>query len=494
MKKLFVLILLMFLSVLVLLSFTEETYAYTNPINELYGLGYSVDAGDGMYADPLSVRIGAPIFDETWLSNLTLNSIAVNQTTTNVISSYSFRGVSKEFSTSAGSYVALNGSYDLFTFGMARGFGMNLEAIYESYYSQYFYYKTMDVKRFSLALPNYSSNIAMYKQNLHPDFVANLTKLSNGQLSYSEFYNIYGTHVIANAVYGGRLEMFYSVLSNQKEFTTSVQGEIFNQLELGIIGFGSASSSADFSVNQVNGLSEIGSTFLYKGVAIGGIPFDSAYQDEFSTRYSTWLSSIVDNEVLIGYGNNGLIPLYYFVPDHLSNVGYGLSMEMNSYLSSKTQQYANIFESGEAFGNTYATAEKTLRTQEFLITDSGRFNQPYDLIDFANTYGIDLQVMRLLGYNSVDVIIKLNVREVHDGYQYIFLYDGDSNSANLLGSRMFEHGGSKKNTNWQIHSFAFSGIPLTVNLQQMVIRYGASGSFSDDWINKDLKVQFVFRK
>jgi len=116
------------------------------------------------------------------------------------------------------------------------------------------------------------------------------------------------------------------------------------------------------------------------------------------------------------------------------------------------------------------------------------------LIDFINSYGIDLQIMRLLGYNSVEVKIDLNVREVADGYQYIFLYDGASTYANLLSEQRFEHSPNVKNTTWGVHSFDFTGIPLTTDLQQLVIRYGASGLFSDDWINKDLKVQFIFTK
>ncbi|MBU1093975.1 MAG: hypothetical protein KKH01_05895 [Firmicutes bacterium] len=494
MKKVLISSLFMVLCFFGVLSVSGKTYAYTNPINQIYGLGYSVDAGEGTYADPLSVKISAPIFNESWLSSLTLNRIDINQTIPNVISQSTFRDVSMAFSANAGSYWSLSGSYDLFTLGLAKGFSMNLESTYESYYSQHFFYKTLDVKRYSLALPNYASNISMYKQNLHPDFIANLEKLQNNQMSYSDFYNIYGTHVIANSVYGGRLEMFYSILSNQKEFTSTVRNEIFDQLQLGIIGLGSASASANFSISQINGLTTSGSEYLFKGIAIGGQPFDVSYQDQFSTNYSNWLSSIDGDEVMISYGEDGLIPLYNFVPEYLSNVGYGLAMEMNNYLSSKTVQYSSIFNAAEGFGNTFSTDQKVLRAAEYTITDSGRFYQSYDLIDFINSYGIDLQIMRLLGYNNVEVKIDLNVREVADGYQYIFLYDGTSTYANLLREQRFEHSPNVKNTTWGVHSFDFTGIPLTTDLQQLVIRYGASGLFSDDWINKDLKVQFIFTK
>ena len=110
MKKVLISSLFMVLCFFGVLSVSGKTYAYTNPVNQIYGLGYSVDAGEGTYADPLSVKISAPIFNESWLSSLTLNRIDINQTIPNVISQSTFRDVSMAFSANAGSYWSLSGS------------------------------------------------------------------------------------------------------------------------------------------------------------------------------------------------------------------------------------------------------------------------------------------------------------------------------------------------------------------------------------------------
>lgn len=478
---------------------SAQTYAYDNPIMEVYGIGYSVDAGKSTFADPEGIKVGSPIFDETWLRNLPLNRIDINTSSVTVYSSTQYRDVAKKFSLRTGSKYTLDGAYDMFSFGLAYGFGSDFESTYELYYSQYYYYKFLEIKRYSLSMPNYSCDLSEYKQHLHPNFLNSIEKLRKGQMSYTQFINAYGTHVVGNAVFGGRLELFYSVLSNQVKYTTLVQKNIRDEISGSIVGLGSASSSVNFSFDSLEGFTNDGSTFLFRGKAIGGNPFDVTIQENYAVCYQNWLHSIVGQEVVIGYGQDGLIPIYDFVPDNpiYHNVKYGIQQAIINYLTQKTNEYSNIFNPGEAFDSTYTTVFKTISRNEpeYKITDSGRFKQKCDVIDIASEYGISLSILKLLGYNKISRIkITLDVKEEDDGYQYLFLYNGASDSSELLKEIKFEHGSGYKNKNYLTHTFYVYNINLSKLDDILVVRYGASGNWEDTWKNKNLKIEFTFSK
>ena len=79
-----------------------------------------------------------------------------------------------------------------------------------------------------------------------------------------------------------------------------------------------------------------------------------------------------------------------------------------------------------------------------------------------------------LGYYWLEVIVTLTAREVHDGYQYLFLYNtsecqssaesllenfipkaGDSIKQGMLFKEQFEIGPGYKKTSWEERSFRF---------------------------------------
>jgi hypothetical protein len=492
MKKCFILLFLVSL-VYVLCFGTASASAYDNPITKVYGIGYSIDAGDCSFADSEAIKVGSPILDESWLATVPLNRVEINSTEANQLFSTSFREVSSQFSQNAGSYVSISG-YDLFPFGLAYGFNLSHQAKYQSYYSHYYYYKYLVIKRYSLSLPNYSSNLNLYKQHLHPDFLNYIIKLNNGQMTYNDFIRIYGTHVIANAIFGGRLELFYSVLSNEVVFNSTIQEEIKTEIESSIIGFGDMQSSSNFKYTDIQNLTTHASTSLFRGKAIGGTPFDVTQQNSYSTNYANWMSSINDNEVVVGYGQNGLIPLYLFVPDNYSNVAAGLKQAINTYLTNQTKYYSNLFKAGAIYGSSYATEQIFLRSEEYTITDSGRFKQKYDEFSFYDLYAKKIAIMKLLGYKKVNIKISMQVREVDDGYQYVFAYNGRGENDTLLKELRFEHTPGKKDTQYRYHDLTLSNIDLSQITDKIVLRYGASGNFEDTWKNRNLTIQLVFRK
>lgn len=176
---------------------------------------------------------------------------------------------------------------------------------------------------------------------------------------------------------------------------------------------------------------------------------------------------------------------------------------------------SNITKTQEKQGTAYAKwivvkdfAEYTARTHEATITDSGRSKQQMDIVRISSDYNVlDLQ---RAGYKNLLISIDLQIREIDDGYQYVFLYrdqyctDSSVDSLldiydkyifgetkedpSLLYMYKYEHGPGYENTNWSKVSFEVE-IPLTSLVNDLYLRYGASGKNDDDWRNKEINLK-----
>ncbi|MDR1802460.1 MAG: hypothetical protein LBQ94_02535 [Treponema sp.] len=147
---------------------------------------------------------------------------------------------------------------------------------------------------------------------------------------------------------------------------------------------------------------------------------------------------------------------------------------------------------------TYSTDFVMIRTETKKITDSGRFNQPIDVVNL-NSFGLNLSTMKQEGYKTISFYIQLNVREIEDGYQYLFLFSSPRESNDYyIAELQFEHSKGSKDSNWWVHyesELYFENVSIDkFTNNEFVIRYGASGVVEDTWENKDLKIKLVFKR
>ena len=150
----------------------------------------------------------------------------------------------------------------------------------------------------------------------------------------------------------------------------------------------------------------------------------------------------------------------------------------------------------------------TVRTETAKITDSGRASQKMDVLLLSDYFDVDAAVSA--GYTKLSVTFTFDVRELDDGYQYVFFYADKNCKGNsffdkvvdefydpadpsLLYEYRLEHGGSKKNTSWGSHTFTTT-LKLSRLIDDLYIRYGASGKYNDDWENKNIVVTFQLVK
>lgn len=146
----------------------------------------------------------------------------------------------------------------------------------------------------------------------------------------------------------------------------------------------------------------------------------------------------------------------------------------------------------------------TIRTETAKITDSGRAGQKMDKVLLSNYFNVKSAYNA--GYTKLHITYTFDVRELDDGYQYVFFYADtnckgnnfldkiidevyDPQDPSLLYEYRLEHGGSKKNTKWGTHTFSTT-IKMSRLKDDLYIRYGASGKYDDDWENKNVVVTF----
>ena len=150
----------------------------------------------------------------------------------------------------------------------------------------------------------------------------------------------------------------------------------------------------------------------------------------------------------------------------------------------------------------------SIRASEKTITDDGVgnknekavLNQPYDTVSFSEFGITDLEALSQQGYKGISFYIRLEVREINDGYQWIFLYSEDKE----IGNVRFDHsGGAYKNWRDVLENYKdkyepglkFENAEIDrFKDNQFTIRYAASGDGDDTWENRNLRIKIKFLK
>lgn len=150
-----------------------------------------------------------------------------------------------------------------------------------------------------------------------------------------------------------------------------------------------------------------------------------------------------------------------------------------------------------------------VRDYEVTITDSGRKNQQLDIVELSRGGEYTLLDLERAGFTYIDVEITLDIKEVDDGYQYVFLYrdsqlpddqmdlmefydkyvfgEATDEDPSLLHPFKYEHGAGEKDTSWDRVTFKKS-LRISDLKNDLYIRYGASGKNDDTWRNKNVVV------
>jgi hypothetical protein len=322
------------------------------------------------------------------------------------------------------------------------------------------------------------------------DYFTSTFKTDIANMSAEQLIAKYGTHFIKRCYWGGTAEFNYSYSGTELTSANAVSAAVE-------ASYGAVSGSVNIGREQER--KELNENSKFYAKTVGGENTSIMGIDDFGAKYETWVNSIQNQPDIcaIGNFNDCFIPLWDLVAQVDSSKAVAVENEFQLQLAERGSQLASFVYN---YVVPEQTALQTVFEDEKTINDNGVLSNSYDVINFSD-FGIDLAAAKEQGYKSLTFYIRLNVAEVNDGYQYIYMYsspvaDGkyDCGTPNS-GTNRFEHTHGSKDSSWGIHEFKFENVDINRFTEGLfVIRYDASGDGGDDWKRGTGQVQITVNK
>lgn len=481
-----------------------KTHSLKAAAPNIIGLGYSFNFVKDNYLDPASIKTNAPVLDEAWQKQLSTDDRIVvsyaNESSTYMGSSNKITSLQEEITKK----LDIEDSASFMNQSLNLGFSLEKNNYYTSTASHYWYYHKFEYIYYVCNLPNYAADLSEINSNLHPSYLNNLNKAFSGNISFDDFFDIYGTHLIAKAKYGGTSNFYYNIVSNTLDVGEKEKYKIDAALKLQVGNAFSNNTNASFSLESALNKKTEGCTEKMRITSIGGEPFSATSFNDFTSNFYGWKSTILAYPSIIGVTNGGLVPLYKLIPDTYSQ------SQKNQFMvafENYVKKYKTDLSGYDEVSFKYADVNQVqysfeLRNTEKRMTDDGRWKNYHDTLDLnSNLYnasGYGLDIFRKNDFKYIDVKYTADMKEIYHGYQHIFLYSNEEdlgNNSNLLWSKTIELNGNSKQTSYTTKTYTISNILLSELPDNLIVfRYAASGSQDDDWMNKNIRVDITLRK
>lgn len=322
------------------------------------------------------------------------------------------------------------------------------------------------------------------------DFFTDAFKSDIITLSAEMLIAKYGTHLINRCFWGGTAEFNYSYSGTELTSENSVSVAV--EASYGVV-------SGSSNVTNEQQRKELNDNSKFYAKTIGGANTSITGIDDFKEKYETWVESIKSQPDICAVGNfvDCFIPLWDLVAQINPEKAIAVKNEFEKQLAEQGSKLAS-------FVYDYVVPEQTqlqeVISNEKTITDNGTFSNPYDVIYFSE-FGIDIEEAKKQGYTSVTFYIRMNVKEIDDGYQWLYLFSSPvtdwkySCGTMNNGSNMFEHNEGSKDTSWGMHEFTFAAKDINLFTENcFILRYDASGKNSDDWKRGTTQIKLTLHK
>lgn len=466
-------------------------------------IGYSINLAKAGAISEEYIETGSPILRDGFIEELfdsgrIIYTNLAMRTTNETYGTNSFKSLAEDLSNQYEKDFDLDVEYDIFTEEINSGFSWNAGINFSRNSNSYFYTNSFETKVYKLDLPNYSSNLEEYIENLHPNFLNKLSLLDSGKLSYEDFFDIYGTHFIGSAIFGAKLQMYYGISSSEQLINSSFATSLTKIINKGIVGLGEIDAKIDFKDDiNILFLNKKYSDVFYLNSFGGAYPFSSTSYLDFTRNYNNWITSISnDTAGLTNFGRKGLISIENLIPNKYVNVHNNIEQEIKKYFENNTNSIYDYYKyDNQKYSGNYKNSF-SIRDDELKITDDGYngLSQPFDVVNITLNDELNFYEYIALGYNYVKISVKFEAKEIDSGYQQFFIY-GDEFNEDLIYMKEFEHGKrGKPNKNYIEYNFNTGLIEIDkFKLKdKFYIRWDAHGDDDDSWVNKNLKVIMEF--
>ncbi len=495
-----------FLGTSIVMSNNVETVKANEMVDTLgVDIGYSINLAKHEFVDSTQIKTTTPIFANSWLQELTKTKTMIESRETTINYSNSFEGLVTKLEDEANLTTTFQKNDSLFNATVANRFNNDDVMNYSD--NMYQYYSTYNKKfrLYSYELPNYATDLATYKSKVNIVYQRDVADLFDGDMTTTDFFDKYGTHIVAKAIYGGKFEINYSLVSNRydvwEEYYLSLSRYLSAKLYTKIGG----NVQLNFDVFGNYDFSTARATETLVMHTKGGNASETYSLDNLYNEYVAWEASIASNPVIIEASSDGLIPLWELLPSAYDTTTYKnlFIAKYNEYTSTIKNQYLEMYTPSILNEDRVSTGYHVVRPGESIITDDGIFLQNYDVMDLNENFDIKFNYMYAHEFNYLDIYLDLEIREINMGYQIIaYYYSEKEDVAYEIDRFTFEYEGTSLGSEYgDAVCFCIKNIPIETFINddpedsyKIVFRYSAEGNGEDDWANRDLYTNIVYVK
>lgn len=483
-------------SITIVLTSIEVQATYHDGVENHLGFGVNVATAKGISQDIIKDRI----YTSTWLNH-------PDQKPQELLGSggkyYSIQGFDE---TEILTQLELQMDFGAGVTGVKGPFSMSAAFHYGSQigydYSQYngnFFNKTTYIHKLNgLRFNDCFSNTSKYAQwsSFSSGFKSHILRMqTNGASQYEmdSFFESFGTHMVCKAYYGGRADLYTSVVSSNTNFNNSIKANINNYFSASgpFRKIASGDISTDYSLSTMTGLS---TSQVQSDISLdyqGGEAFDVSDIIDFRNNINSWKNTINhSNKDLVDFGDNSLLPLWEIID------------EFDTYLASQIEDYYY-----EYLQNHYDESKSEIevkvpnKSQEIIVydsdpktvTDSGW--QDTVRVDWSDL-GLDIEKLKSSGYTKFYIETAVYMKEVNRGYQRVGIFENSYSTSPLRYEEREYGGGGKPKSSWGWQDFDEPS-PISIdklNSTYFAIKFVARGSLEDDWQYKKVKIVVTFEK
>ncbi|MBR2871527.1 MAG: hypothetical protein IKB98_09190 [Clostridia bacterium] len=229
-----------------------------------------------------------------------------------------------------------------YALGLSAGFSISGASGYEvakkSETQQFFYKLRQNLVGKRVEVSGYKQT-GTFSNILSETFLSDAQRVNNGTLTAKDFIEVYGTHVIMSAYYGGAIEAnYYSVEHKNEEsrdWYSNLETTLTSALTIGDVNAGFENgSSIDFT--KFNSSTLGNKTTYFNAKAIGGSSRSFGNMETFAQNYSSWAESVnEDTYSLIDVPDGSLYCVWDYLPAEYANA----KAILNEYLVNSCSDY-----------------------------------------------------------------------------------------------------------------------------------------------------------
>lgn len=483
-------------------SFKIDVNALSETSNyNTLGLGRTVNIAKDSYLENDKLNNAANIFDLDWFnSRLNSNELIGNPSQysfSEIITAESVDELYLNLGWSSKFNVSINGvKYDPFKISLKKDLSTSITGEISKYKYQFYYNYQGFYPRYYANLSNLNDK-SIFVNNLSQTYEGYLNLLFRGAITPQIFFDKFGTHVIVSGVYGGKIDFNYIAFNNQKQINGNLKQSAKDGLTAKVNSSLGGEITSQFNFSTAVGYKKMQYYEKNQLKALGGSAIGVSSIEYIDTQLSNWLRSLdSNNSTLIDIPEGGVIPLWDLLPDHYLYKKQDFIKKCKQYLDNNKIDYSdyayNVNLEDQYSDNRFYNIE----SDEKNILNDDEFENEFDYIDldFVSSYGFDL--FKNNGYNKVRLEIIMEIKELHDGYQRVFLYKDLANDVNnKIACKEIDLNDNKVYDEYCQWTFVFEDIDINLFVDgKICIRYGSRGFSKNDWLCKNLQIKITYIK